>query len=317
MSNLPDDSFRDTISTINAEGKRNFIHPKKPSGPFYDKRKLLSYLLLVFLIASPFIKIGGNQFLMFNVMERRFSIFGFAFWPQDFHLFVISMIVGVVGLTLFTVAFGRIFCGWFCPQTIFMEMVFRRIEYWIDGDRGAQLRLAKQEWNAEKIRKRVTKWTIFFIFSFFIANVFLAYLIGSDELIKLISSLKIENLIFLDEIEKPWISKHTSKRTDFKKLTKALEYFKLNKIWTKFNGGVLVSKLDWKPFLKHFYEITKCDSSFFFYNFIDKDQKIIFYIHYSGEINITTLNEEIDIEFLKQIKDTNFINSNRENTNQI
>ncbi len=138
-----------------------------------------------------------------------------------------------------------------------------------------------------------------------------------DELIKLISSLKIENLIFLDEIEKPWISKHTSKRTDFKKLTKALEYFKLNKIWTKFNGGVLVSKLDWKPFLKHFYEITKCDSSFFFYNFIDKDQKIIFYIHYSGEINITTLNEEIDIEFLKQIKDTNFINSNRENTNQI
>ena len=127
MSNLPDDSFRDTISTINAEGKRNFIHPKKPSGPFYDKRKLLSYLLLVFLIASPFIKIGGNQFLMFNVMERRFSIFGFAFWPQDFHLFVISMIVGVVGLTLFTVAFGRIFCGWFCPQTIFLEMVFRRI----------------------------------------------------------------------------------------------------------------------------------------------------------------------------------------------
>ena len=109
MSNLPDESFRDTIATINAEGKRNFIYPKKPSGPFYDKRKLLSYFLLVFLIASPFIKIGGNQFLMFNVMERRFSIFGFAFWPQDFHLFVISMIVGVVGLTLFTVAFGRIF----------------------------------------------------------------------------------------------------------------------------------------------------------------------------------------------------------------
>lgn len=190
MSNQPkisDESFRDSISTITEDGKRNYIFPKKPSGPYYDKRKILSYLLLAFLISAPFVKINGNQFLMFNVLERRFNIFGFPFWPQDFHLFVMSMIVGVVGLTLFTVAFGRIFCGWFCPQTIFMEMVFRRIEYWIDGDRGAQLRLAKQEWNAEKIRKRVTKWTIFFIFSFFIANVFLAYLIGSDELIKLIT----------------------------------------------------------------------------------------------------------------------------------
>ena len=66
---------------------------------------------------------------------------------------------------------------------IFMEMVFRRIEFWIDGDRGAQLRLDRQEWNAEKIRKRVTKWIAFFIISFLIANVFLANLIGSDELI--------------------------------------------------------------------------------------------------------------------------------------
>jgi cytochrome c oxidase accessory protein FixG len=187
MATINDESFRDTIATINANGKRNFICSKKPTGPFYEKRKLLSYFLLVFLIAAPFVSINGNQFLMFNVLERRFSIFGFVFWPHDFHLFVISMIVGVVGLTLFTVAFGRIFCGWFCPQTIFMEMVFRRIEYWIDGDRGAQIRLNKQEWNAEKIRKRITKWFIFFVFSFFIANVFLAYLISSDKLLKMVT----------------------------------------------------------------------------------------------------------------------------------
>jgi cytochrome c oxidase accessory protein FixG len=123
---------------------------------------------------------------MFNVLERRFNIFGFPFWPQDFYLFVLSMIIGVVFVILFTVAFGRIFCGWICPQTIFLEMVFRRIEYWIDGDRGAQIRLAKQKWNAEKIRKRVLKWIIFFIFSFLIANVFLAYIIGSDALYLLI-----------------------------------------------------------------------------------------------------------------------------------
>jgi len=192
-TNLPDESFRDSISTIDDKGKRVFIHPKKPSGPLYDKRKLVSYALLAFLFAAPFVKINGNQFLMFNVLERRFNIFSFPFWPQDFHLFVISMIIGVVGLALFTVAFGRIFCGWFCPQTIFMEMVFRRIEFWIDGDRAQQIRLSNQAWDAEKIRKRVTKWIVFFIISFIIANVFLAYLIGSDELIRFIKEGPAKN----------------------------------------------------------------------------------------------------------------------------
>ncbi|MET7029613.1 cytochrome c oxidase accessory protein CcoG [Sediminicola luteus] len=181
-----DDNFRDSIGTINEEGKRSWIFPKKPSGRYYTYRKWVSYVLLLFLLSSPFIKINGNQFLMFNVLERRFNIFGFPFWPQDFHLFVISMITGVIFVALFTVAFGRIFCGWICPQTIFMEMVFRRIEFLIDGDRGAQIKLDKQSWNAEKIRKRVLKWTVFLLISFLIANVFLAYLIGSDKLFQYI-----------------------------------------------------------------------------------------------------------------------------------
>tara|TARA_R110002072_G_scaffold172324_8_gene326395 strand:+ start:7068 stop:8483 length:1416 start_codon:yes stop_codon:yes gene_type:complete len=177
------EKFRDSIGTIDDEGKRKWVFPKKPSGKLYRYRKYVSYVLLVFFMASPFIKIDGNQFLLFNVLERKFNIFGFPFWPQDFYLFVLSMIIGVVFLTLFTVAFGRIFCGWICPQTIFMEMVFRRIEYAIEGDRGKQIRLAKMPWNGEKIRKRLLKWAIFFIISFIIANVFLAYLIGSDRLI--------------------------------------------------------------------------------------------------------------------------------------
>jgi cytochrome c oxidase accessory protein FixG len=181
------DNFRDSIGTIKEDGKRAWVFPKKPSGKLYEYRKYVSYVLLAFLIASPFVKINGNQFLMFNVLERRFNIFGFPFYPQDFHLFVISMIIGVVFIALFTVAFGRIFCGWMCPQTIFLEMVFRRIEYWIDGDRGAQIRLDRQEWDAEKIRKRVLKWIIFFIISFIIANVFLAYLIGSDRLMQYVT----------------------------------------------------------------------------------------------------------------------------------
>ena len=188
------ESFRDSIATINEDGKRAWVFPKKPSGKFYDYRKIVSYVLLAFLFAAPFVKINGNQFLLFNVLERRFNIFGFPFWPQDFHLFVISMIIGVVFITVFTVAFGRIFCGWICPQTIFLEMVFRRIEYWIDGDRGAQMKLKRTKWTPEKIRKRVLKHTIFIIISFLIANVFLAYLIGSDKLLNYVTEGPFKHL---------------------------------------------------------------------------------------------------------------------------
>ena len=175
--------FRDSIGTVTSEGKRSWVYPKKPDGILYKYRQWVSYFLLAILFTAPFLKINGNQFLMFNVLERRFNIFGTIFWPQDFYLFVLMMLIGVVFVVLFTVAFGRIFCGWICPQTIFMEMVFRRIEYWIEGDRGKQIRLDKQQWNAEKIRKKATKWFIFFVISFLIANVFLAYLIGSDRLL--------------------------------------------------------------------------------------------------------------------------------------
>lgn len=187
MAEQGQDNFRDSIGTLNEDGKRAWIFPKMPVGKWYEYRKYVSYVLLVILFASPFIKINGHQFLMFNVLERRFNIFGLPFWPQDFYIFVLMMVTGVVFVILFTVAFGRLFCGWICPQTIFMEMVFRRIEYWIDGDRGKQMRLDKMPWNKEKIMKRSLKWFIFLVISFLIANIFLAYLIGSDKLIRYIT----------------------------------------------------------------------------------------------------------------------------------
>lgn len=194
MKKTSDQSFRDSISTVDKEGKRAWIYPKKPSGKYFRRREIVSYLLLAFLFAAPFIKVNGNQFLLFNVIDRKFNFFGFPFWPQDFYLVVISMIIGIVFVSLFTVAFGRIFCGWICPQTIFMEMVFRRIEYWIEGDRGAQIRLDKQKWNAKKIRKRILKWSIFFIISFLIANIFLAYIQGGDKVLSMVKDGPGEHL---------------------------------------------------------------------------------------------------------------------------
>ena len=161
MQDRNGESFRDSIGTIDQEGKRNYIHPKKPKGPYTRYRTYVAWILLAFLFAAPFIKIDGNQFLLFNIIDRKFNIFGQPFWPQDFYLLVLSLLVSVVFIILFTVIFGRIFCGWMCPQTIFMEMVFRKIEYWIEGDRNKQIKLSKQPWNAEKIRKKTVKWFLF------------------------------------------------------------------------------------------------------------------------------------------------------------
>ncbi|MBL4938726.1 MAG: cytochrome c oxidase accessory protein CcoG [Lutibacter sp.] len=197
------ENFRDSIGTIDDSGERNFIFPKKPKGIFYRYRTYVSWVLLILMFAAPLIKINGNQFLLFNIFERKFNIFGFPFWPQDFHLLVISLLASIVFIILFTVVFGRIFCGWLCPQTIFMEMVFRKVEYFIEGDRSKQIKLDKQEWNAEKIRKRFTKWLIFFLISFAISNLFLSYILGSDEVLGYItgtpfnhSSTLIKLLVF-------------------------------------------------------------------------------------------------------------------------
>ncbi|HSN08718.1 MAG TPA: cytochrome c oxidase accessory protein CcoG [Hanamia sp.] len=177
------ESFRDSVATISKEGKRNFINPKKPKGRLYNRRTLFSIFYLVVFFALPFIKVHGEPLLMLNILERRFIIFGMIFWPQDFFIFGIAMLTFIVFIILFTVVFGRIFCGWACPQTIFMEMVFRKIEYWIDGDSTQQKLLKKMPWNGKKIWKRALKFVIFFLISFIIANFFLAYLISMDQLL--------------------------------------------------------------------------------------------------------------------------------------
>lgn len=177
------EAFRDSVATINSEGKRNFINPKKPKGRLYNLRTWFSIAYLLIFFTLPFIKINDAPLFLFNILERKFIFFGMIFWPQDFFIFAIGFLTFIVFIILFTVVFGRVFCGWACPQTIFMEMVFRKIEYWIDGDSQQQKQLRAMVWNAQKIKKRVIKFVLFYAISFLIANFFLAYIIGMDQLI--------------------------------------------------------------------------------------------------------------------------------------
>ncbi|GAA0550374.1 cytochrome c oxidase accessory protein CcoG [Chitinophaga japonensis] len=176
------DTFRDSIATVDKQGKRNWIYVQQPKGKLYRYRVMLSYVYFVLFFSLPFIQVNGRPLFMFNVVEGKFILFGAIFWPQDFFLFGLAMMAFILFIALFTMAFGRLFCGWACPQTIFMEMLFRRIEYWIEGDAAAQRLLNKGPWTADKVRKKAFKHILFFALSFGIANIFLAYIISMKEL---------------------------------------------------------------------------------------------------------------------------------------
>ena len=189
-----DEEFRDTIATVDEQGKRVWVYPKKPKGQLHNARIWVTVFLLSILFAGPFITIGGRPLLLLNVFEREFVIFGQAFWPQDFFLLAILLITFFVFVILFTVVFGRLWCGWACPQTLFMEMVFRKIEYWIEGDANQQRKLDKGPWNATKIRKKALKHFIYIAISILISHTVMAYLIGVDQVKEIVSQPPTEHM---------------------------------------------------------------------------------------------------------------------------
>lgn len=181
------ESFRDRLATVDEKGKRKWVYAQKPKGQFYNVRTWVSWGFFALFFILPFITYRGRPLFLFNIPEAKFILFGRIFWPQDFVIFGLAMVTFIVIIILFTAAFGRLFCGWVCPQTIFMEMLFRKMEYLIEGDAAKQRLLNNGPWTGEKIRKKIIKHLVFFLMAFIIANFFLAYIIGMDELLKIIS----------------------------------------------------------------------------------------------------------------------------------
>ncbi|PSR12498.1 MAG: cytochrome c oxidase accessory protein CcoG [Bacteroidetes bacterium] len=187
------EEYRNSINTVDSEGKRIWLYPKKPRGPWTNARTYVSWGLLAVLFGLPWVKINGNPLIRLDIISRDFYLFGLHFTPQDFYLAVVAMLTLVVFIALFTVVFGRLFCGWVCPQTIFMEMVFRKIEYWIEGDANAQRKLAAPPWTPEKIRKKTIKQVLFVLVAVVIAHTFLSYLIGPERVFTIITSSPADN----------------------------------------------------------------------------------------------------------------------------
>lgn len=191
---LETDAFRDRIATVDESGKRKWIHAYQPKGRFYNIRSILSVFYFLVFFGLPFVKIDGRPLFQFNIPEAKFILFGKIFWPQDFFIFGLTMVTFVFFIILFTAAFGRLFCGWACPQTNFMEMMFRRVEFWVLGDAPAQRQLKAAPWTSKKIAKVSLKHALFFLLSFIIANFFLAYIIGVDALEKIITEPVTEHV---------------------------------------------------------------------------------------------------------------------------
>ncbi|MEO7315979.1 MAG: cytochrome c oxidase accessory protein CcoG [Ginsengibacter sp.] len=184
---LENASFRDRVATVGEDGKRNWLYPLKPKGKWFNKRSIVAIIYYVLFFSLPFIYVKGRPLFLFNFPESKFILFGYAFWPQDFFVFGLIMMAGILFIALFTNAFGRIFCGWICPQTIFMEMLFRRVDFIVLGTAQKQKYLANAKWSGEKAKKYTLRYVIYFVLSFIIANTFLSYIIGVGELKKIVT----------------------------------------------------------------------------------------------------------------------------------
>lgn len=184
MENYIAPSFRDRPINIDETGKRKWIYAKQPKGKWYTRRTIFAWLCLTFLVVAPIIKVNGTPLMLFDIANRKFSLFGNIIWAQDSYILALVMLVIVVSVVLFTVIFGRLWCGWACPQTIFLEMVFRRIEYLFDGNYRHGKK--KQAVNLKTTIRRIAKHICFFLAAIIITNVILDWFVGPVRLLEII-----------------------------------------------------------------------------------------------------------------------------------
>ncbi len=183
----------DSVTTIGNDGSRQFLHPTTARGRYSRWRTVAFVLLILLYVVPPWIPINGAPAIFLNVAERQFHLFGLTLVSED--LWLAFFLITGVGFSLFyiTSLFGRIWCGWACPQTVWLEGVYRRIERWIDGEPNRRRKLAAAPWTRDKIVRRISKHTAYIVVSLLIANVFMAYFVSMPALYAMIGSAPTEN----------------------------------------------------------------------------------------------------------------------------
>ena len=184
---------RDSVTTIAADGSRRLLYPANTHGRFTRARQWSAAGLIVFYLSLPWIKVNGYPAVFLDITERRFHLFGLTLAAQD--LWLMFFLITGVGFSLFfiTALLGRIWCGWACPHTVFLDHVYRRIERWIDGDAVSRRALAAAPLTAGKFFKRALKHTLYVLVSAVITHLFLAYFVSLPAVWAMVSAAPVEH----------------------------------------------------------------------------------------------------------------------------
>lgn len=189
----PLDLPEDRLASLTADGSRSYLYPAEVKGVFQRYRQLVQGILMLVFLILPWIEINGQQALLFNIPQRHFTIFGLTFLAHDAPLFFFVLAALTLGLAFVTSVWGRVWCGWACPQTVFIESIFRRIERWIEGNHLAQRQLNQAPLHFTKLWKKTLKWSLFVIAALLITHSFLAYFVGTNELFHMVRQSPSEN----------------------------------------------------------------------------------------------------------------------------
>lgn len=182
---LPD---LDSLYTVNTDGSRNFLHPADVKGRWQVRKSWIFAVLIAIYAIVPWIEIGGHPAVLIDIPDRQAFLFGRTYTNQDFYL--LFFLLSGAGFTLFvaTALWGRIWCGFACPQTVWLEGVFRRVERWLEGPRDARIRRNQGPMTADKFLRKTAKQILFLGMSVIVAHVFLAYFIPVRDLMGVIRS---------------------------------------------------------------------------------------------------------------------------------
>ena len=186
--------FRETLYTVDSHGRRRWVYPSLVRGYFHRRRVFVIWALLLFYVSMPWIKIGGKQAILLDLFERKFVFFGMTLWATD--TLFLALALGALGISLFffTALLGRVWCGWACPETVFLEFLFRPIEAAIEGGPSERRKLDAAPWSLHKLRIKGTKYFIYSLLAWFLASTLLAYFVGREALLQMMGSPPTENL---------------------------------------------------------------------------------------------------------------------------
>jgi cytochrome c oxidase accessory protein FixG len=176
----PPGAGRRVLPTLNEDGTRRWIRPKPSHGAWWRRRQVVAYLLMAIFFAAPHLRIFGKPVFLMDLPRREFTLMGYTFLPTDTLLFMFTLGSLVIGIFLVTALWGRAWCGWACPQTVYLEFLFRPIGRWFDGGYSQSRALDKQ--GAWFTPRRLGKYVTFFLLSLFVSHTMLAFFVGTDQL---------------------------------------------------------------------------------------------------------------------------------------